>query len=84
MEGETLSECVRRTGPLTAREAVRLMLERASSRALLMDFGVARPSSTAPDVRADGLTRVGEVVGPPEYKSAESHVAFASLDRSKG
>jgi eukaryotic-like serine/threonine-protein kinase len=99
VEGETLSQRVRRTGPLTARDAVRLMhdvayalayahgrgvvhrdikpdnlmLERATSRALLMDFGVARPSATAADVgtRADGLTRVGEVVGTPEYMSPE-------------
>lgn len=108
VEGETLSERVRRTGPLTAREAVRLMhdvayalsyahgrgvvhrdikpenlmLERATSRALLMDFGVARPSSTVPDVRADGLTRVGEVVGTPEYMSPEQAAGEAVDGRS--
>lgn len=108
VEGETLSERVRRTGPLTTREAVRLMhdvayalsyahgrgvvhrdikpenlmLERASSRALLMDFGVARPSSTAPDLRANGLTRVGEVVGTPEYMSPEQAAGEAVDGRS--
>jgi eukaryotic-like serine/threonine-protein kinase len=108
VEGETLSERVRRTGPLTAREAVRLMhdvayalsyahgrgvvhrdikpenlmLERATSRALLMDFGVARPSSTTAEARGDGLTRVGEVVGTPEYMSPEQAAGEAVDGRS--
>lgn len=108
VEGETLSERVRRTGPLTTREAVRLMhdvayalsyahgrgvvhrdikpdnlmFERATSRALLMDFGVARPSSTTSDARTDGLTRVGEVVGTPEYMSPEQAAGEAVDGRS--
>ena len=95
VEGESLAERVARTGPLTAREAVRLMLdvawalayahgrdvvhrdikpenimlERATNRALVMDFGVAR--RTDGPAAADGLTRVGEVVGTPEYMSPE-------------
>ena len=96
VEGESVADRVRRLGPLSPRETVRLlldvayalayahgrgvvhrdikpdniMLERATGRALLMDFGVARSISTAPSVQA-GMTRVGEVVGTPEYMSPE-------------
>ncbi|MDB4877369.1 MAG: putative serine/threonine protein kinase [Gemmatimonadetes bacterium] len=95
VEGESLADRVKRAGPLTARETVRLlqdvgyalayahgrgivhrdikpdnvMIERATGRALVMDFGVARVIAGAgPDA---GLTRVGEVVGTPEYMSPE-------------
>jgi hypothetical protein len=47
-----------------------IMLERATGRALVMDFGIARAIAAAPDPKA-GLTRVGEVVGTPEYMSPE-------------
>ncbi len=96
VEGESLAERVRRAGPLSAREAVRLlldvayalayahgrgvvhrdvkpdniMIERATGRALLMDFGVARSIGSATAVQP-GMTRVGEVVGTPEYMSPE-------------
>ena len=96
VEGESLDERVRRTGPLSVRDTVRLlqdvgyglayahgrgvvhrdikpeniMLERATGRALLMDFGVARAIGTAP-AAGPGLTRVGEVVGTPEFMSPE-------------
>ena len=96
VEGESLAERVRRTGPWSARETVRLlldvayalayahgrgvvhrdikpdniMIERATGRALLMDFGVARSIGAAPASQA-GMTRVGEVVGTPEYMSPE-------------
>ena len=46
-----------------------IMLERASGRALLMDFGVSRNVSPTPVNPA--MTRVGEVVGTPEYMSPE-------------
>ena len=46
-----------------------IMIERATGRALLMDFGISRTIS-AP-VEAAGLTRIGEVVGTPEYMSPE-------------
>ena len=46
-----------------------IMIERATGRALVMDFGVAR-TIAAPATGA-GLTRVGEVVGTPEYMSPE-------------
>jgi len=55
-----------------------IMIERATGRALLMDFGISRPISTA--VETAGLTRVGEVVGTPEYMSPEQ----ASGDRVDG
>src|SRR5689334_7034158 len=49
-----------------------IMLERATGRALLMDFGISR-SITAPvdNGATRGLTRVGEVVGTAEYMSPE-------------
>jgi serine/threonine-protein kinase len=104
VEGQSLAERVRRSGPLSAREAVRLlqdvayalayahgrgvvhrdikpdnvMLERATGRALVMDFGVAR--AIAAPTATDGLTRVGEIVGTPEYMSPEQ----ATGDRIDG
>jgi eukaryotic-like serine/threonine-protein kinase len=104
VEGESLAQRVRRAGPLTVRELVRLlqdigyalayahgrgvvhrdikpdniMLERATGRALLMDFGISRVIDSTPD--SGGLTRVGEVVGTPEYMSPEQ----ASGDRVDG
>ncbi|MGB7212384.1 MAG: serine/threonine-protein kinase [Gemmatimonadales bacterium] len=46
-----------------------IMIERATGRALLMDFGISRP--IAPSAAGTGLTRVGEVVGTPEFMSPE-------------
>ncbi len=46
-----------------------IMIERATGRALLMDFGISRP--IAPSTTGEGLTRMGEVVGTPEYMSPE-------------
>ncbi|MFN9204496.1 MAG: serine/threonine-protein kinase [Gemmatimonas sp.] len=46
-----------------------IMIERATGRALVMDFGIAR--AITPVSEARGLTRVGEVVGTPEYMSPE-------------
>ncbi|MEP6834385.1 MAG: serine/threonine-protein kinase [Gemmatimonas sp.] len=97
VEGESLAERVKRAGPLSIRETVRLlqdvgyalayahgrsvvhrdmkpdnvMIERATGRALVMDFGVARAISAPGPAEAEGLTRVGEVVGTPEYMSPE-------------
>ncbi|MBK7596954.1 MAG: serine/threonine protein kinase [Gemmatimonadetes bacterium] len=94
IEGESVSQRVARSGPLTVREIVRLlqdvgyalayahgrgvvhrdikpeniMLERATGRALLMDFGISRVMEKRASA---GLTRVGEVVGTPEYMSPE-------------
>jgi eukaryotic-like serine/threonine-protein kinase len=47
-----------------------VMIERATGRALVMDFGISR-SITAPTHGTAALTRVGEVVGSPEYMSPE-------------
>ncbi|MCZ8206419.1 serine/threonine-protein kinase [Gemmatimonas sp.] len=84
-----------REGPLSQRDAVRLvqdvayslayahgrgvvhrdikpdniMIERATGRVLVMDFGIAR--AITPVSEHAGLTRVGEVVGTPEYMSPE-------------
>ncbi|MCC7003058.1 MAG: serine/threonine protein kinase [Gemmatimonadaceae bacterium] len=46
-----------------------IMIERATGRALVMDFGIAR--AITPVNEAAGLTRIGEVVGTPEYMSPE-------------
>ena len=46
-----------------------IMIERATGRALLMDFGISR--SITASVETAGLTRVGEVVGTPEFMSPE-------------
>jgi serine/threonine-protein kinase len=46
-----------------------VMIERATGRALVMDFGIAR--AMTPTAAAPGLTRVGEIVGTPEYMSPE-------------
>jgi serine/threonine-protein kinase len=48
-----------------------IMIERATGRALLMDFGIARTITAAPAGRTSALTRIGEVVGTPEYMSPE-------------
>jgi serine/threonine-protein kinase len=97
VEGETLTQRVKRTGPLPVRELVRMMqdvgyalayahgrgvvhrdikpdnvmLERATGRALVLDFGISRSMTHAAPALASNLTRVGEVVGTPEYMSPE-------------
>jgi serine/threonine protein kinase len=58
-----------------------IMLERATGRALVMDFGIARRASTSPQP-TDGLTRVGEVVGTAEYMSPEQATGDAIDGRS--
>jgi eukaryotic-like serine/threonine-protein kinase len=91
VDGETLTQVVRRHGPLTAAAAARLiqevawalsyahgrgvvhrdvkpdniLLERATGRAMVTDFGIARAFATS------GLTQVGEVVGTPHFMSPE-------------
>ena len=47
-----------------------VMVERATGRALVMDFGISR-SMAHPVASSASLTRVGEVVGTPEYMSPE-------------
>lgn len=107
IEGETLAERIHRSGPLNARDTVKLlqdvayalayahgrgvvhrdikpdniMIDRATGRALVMDFGIARPIASAPASHA-GLTRVGEVVGTPEYMSPEQATGEAVDGRS--
>jgi serine/threonine protein kinase len=47
-----------------------VMIERATGRALVLDFGISR-SMTHAAATTSNLTRVGEVVGTPEYMSPE-------------
>ena len=103
VEGESVAARIARDGPLSRRDAVRLltdvgyalayahgrgvvhrdikpdniMIERATGRALVMDFGIARAITPVAD--KPGLTRVGEVVGTPEYMSPEQ-AAGESVD----
>jgi serine/threonine protein kinase len=46
-----------------------IMIERATGRALVMDFGIARTITAVPEQA--GLTRVGEILGTPEFMSPE-------------
>jgi eukaryotic-like serine/threonine-protein kinase len=106
VEGESVAARVAREGPLSRRDAVRLlqdvsyalayahgrgvvhrdikpdniMIERATGRALVMDFGIARAITPVSD--KPGLTRVGEVVGTPEYMSPEQASGDAVDGRS--
>lgn len=57
-----------------------IMIERATGRALVMDFGIAR--AITPTSNRPGLTRVGEVVGTPEYMSPEQAAGDAVDGRS--
>src|ERR1043166_8607431 len=106
VEGESLTERVKRAGPIGARDTVRLlqdvgyalayahgrgivhrdikpdniMIERATGRAMVMDFGIARVIAAPEAAAVEGLTRIGEVVGTPEYMSPEQ----ATGDRVDG
>jgi serine/threonine-protein kinase len=97
VEGESLADRIKRSGPMNVRETVKLlqdtgyalayahgrgvvhrdikpdniMIERATGRAMVMDFGIARAITGAAPAATQGLTRVGEVVGTPEYMSPE-------------
>lgn len=95
VEGESVADLVKRAGPFSVRDTVRLlqdvgyalayahgrgivhrdikpdniMIERATGRALVMDFGIARHIQNT--AATPGVTRVGEVVGTPEFMSPE-------------
>jgi eukaryotic-like serine/threonine-protein kinase len=65
-----------------------IMIERATGRALLMDFGISRsvhtplPGELPAGATRAGLTRVGEVVGTPEFMSPEQAAGDAVDGRS--
>jgi len=61
-----------------------IMIERATGRALLMDFGISRSvkASAVPSTSTAALTRVGEVVGTPEFMSPEQAAGDALDGRS--
>lgn len=106
VEGESVADLVKRSGPMSVRDTVRMlqdvsyalayahsrgvvhrdikpdniMIERATGRALVMDFGISRSISAT--VATPSLTRVGEVVGTPEYMSPEQASGDAIDGRS--
>jgi TolB-like protein len=58
-----------------------VLLDRASGRAMLTDFGVARAFSPEADVDGDlSTTRTGFVVGSPRYMSPEQALGERSID----
>jgi serine/threonine-protein kinase len=59
-----------------------IMLERATGRALVMDFGISRTIASSAVPSTPGLTRVGEVVGTPEFMSPEQASGDAVDGRS--
>ena len=95
VEGETLAERVRRTGPLPPREVARIlrevawalayahgrgivhrdikpdniMIERGSGRALVTDFGIAKPVDRS--TSTNELTLEGQLLGTAAFMSPE-------------
>ena len=95
VDGETLAERVRRTGPLSPREVARIMrevawalayahgrgivhrdikpdnilIERGSGRAMVTDFGIARPTASA--ATSKQLTLEGQLIGTAAFMSPE-------------
>ncbi|HEY0780251.1 MAG TPA: serine/threonine-protein kinase, partial [Gemmatirosa sp.] len=60
-----------------------ILIERATGRALVTDFGIARVTAGAAGAAdALGLTRVGEVVGTPQFMSPEQAVGDVVDGRS--
>jgi serine/threonine-protein kinase len=100
VEGESLGDRVRRTGPLSVPDAARVMrevawalayahgrgvvhrdvkpdnilLERATGRALVTDFGIARSSAARP------VTATGTILGTLQYMAPEQAIAAAVVD----
>jgi len=95
VDGESLAERVRRTGPLPPREVARIMrevawalayahgrgivhrdikpdnilIERGSGRAMVTDFGIARPTASA--ATSKQLTLEGQLIGTAAFMSPE-------------
>ncbi|MBW8771308.1 MAG: serine/threonine protein kinase [Gemmatimonadetes bacterium] len=95
VDGESLAERVRRIGPLSPREAARIMrevawalayahgrgivhrdikpdnilIERGSGRAMVTDFGIARPTASA--ATSKQLTQEGQLIGTAAFMSPE-------------
>src|SRR6185436_20076606 len=57
-----------------------ILLERATGRWLITDFGVAHVDPTDGDTASDEITRTGETIGTPAYMAPEQVAGSGDVD----